>query len=306
MNLTQLADIARVFISLIPITRPILFFDLESTGPNPTQDRIVQLGFILVKPDGSIKEWSSLFRPGIPIPHEASHGDGKKYEGHGITDDMVNACRICGGCRWHENGNFCTCESFASWPTFKDLASNIHKGFSGADFGGFNVKNFDLPLVQAELDRAGLGLWSYDEACIVDSFRLWQIVQPRTLTDAVREFLGETHDGAHTAIDDVRASWRIAIKQIEAFNVLPRDLRALHDVQWPRDPNAIDPEGRFVWKDDVAMVNFGKKWKGVRLDAMTRRDLNWIANKAEVMSPTARQIARDAMAGKFPTRESAS
>jgi DNA polymerase-3 subunit epsilon len=302
MNLVELSEIARAFVALIPITRPILFFDTETTGPNPTQDRIVELGFVQIKPDGECKEWRTLMRPGIPIPHEASHGNGDTYEGHGITDAMVNACRVCGGVKEDENAVFCTCETFAPWPTFGDLASNLHKGFSGSDFGGYNIKHFDLPLVQEEFKRHGFPLWSYDDACIVDSFRIWQILKPRTLTDAMREFLDESHAGAHSAVDDVRASLRIAIKQIEASQ-LPRDLRGLHDAQFPRDPNAVDPEGRFVWKDGIVVVNFGKKWKGVRLDMMTRRDLDWIANKAEVMSPTARQIARDAMAGKFPTKE---
>lgn len=305
MNLIELTAVAKSFLELIPITRPILFFDTETTGPNPTQDRIVELGFVHVKPDGWVKEWHTFLRPGIPIPIEASHGNGGEYKGHGITDDKVNSCRVCGGCRAEENGNFCTCETFASWPTFRDLAENLLKGFSGCDFGGYNVKNYDLPLMAAEFERAGLGLWSFDEACIVDSFRIWQLLKARTLTDAVREFLAESHDGAHGAIDDVRASLRVAIAQITTSPTLPRTLRGLHDIQWPRDPNAVDPEGRFLWKDGVVVVNFGKKWKGVRLDMMTRRDLDWIANKAEVMSPSARQIARDAMTGKFPTRESA-
>jgi DNA polymerase-3 subunit epsilon len=272
-------DVLVQILALLPLQRPLIIFDTETTGPNPRMDRICEIGFIELHPEGSVREWQSFIHPTMPIPREATYGNGDNYPGHGITDEMV-----------------------AEAPRFAELADSFLRGFSGCDFGGYNLKTFDLPLVQEEFQRAGI-TWSYAEARVLDGFRLWQIGRKRTLSDASEEFLGEAHDGAHRALDDVRTSLRVIVAQLLKFTQLPRDLAALHELQWPVDPNALDPDGKIVWKDGVATVNFGKKWRGKRLDLMARRDLEWIVNEATGMSPQVKQICRDALAGKFPTKE---
>lgn len=263
---------------LLGIDRPLLIFDTETTGPNPTEDRIVELGFIRMMPDGTEKEWNTFINPGIPIPKEATYGNGTDtYPGHGITDEMVKDA-----------------------PTFAQYVDNFLIGFSNTDFGVFNGKRFDLPLLQAEFARHGK-LWSFDDAKIVDAFRIWQVVQGRSLSDASETFLGRKHEGAHRALDDVRVTRDVIVAQLQRFESLPRNLAALHEKCWPKDPNALDPDGKIIWKDGEAVMNFGKNWRGKPLKMMTRKDLSWIASPAcSGANPTVKQICHDAMAGKFP------
>lgn len=266
------------FSELVPIFRPLVVFDTESTGPNPAVDRICEIGFIWLKPDGSTKEWQSFVNPTIPIPDEAAHGNPERgYTGHGITDDMVKDA-----------------------PTFKDLAPHLLKGFTAnTDYAGFNIKGYDLPLMQAEFQRAGY-TWTFQDAHIIDGYRIWQLGEARNLGAAVERFLKRKHEGAHRALDDVRASLDVIVAQLLEFSQLPRDAHALHELSYPVDPNAIDPEGKIIWKNGVATMNFGKKWKDRPLSQIPRRDLEWIAGPDTTFSPEVKRICRDAAMGRLP------
>jgi DNA polymerase-3 subunit epsilon len=291
---------------LLGLERPLLIFDTETTGPNPREDRIVEIGFVQIKPDGSLKEWQSFLNPGIPIPREATHGNGTDdYPGHGITDVMVQSCRTCGMYKDHEQ-HLAGCpdnyvpHDFLPWPMFRDLADNFLLGFSNTDFGGFNIKRFDLPLMQAEFARNGK-VWEYHEAAVLDGFRLWQLGQKRTLGDAVKMFLARHHEGAHRAIDDVRATVDVLVAQLQMFTALPRNLKALDEKCWPKNPNAIDPDGKIIWKDGEAVMNFGSKWRGKPLKMMARNDLQWIAGpKCDGVSAAVKRICEAALDGNFP------
>lgn len=311
-------DLDTLAARLLPLARPLIVLDAETTGPNPEEDRIVEIGFVQIKPDGSHTTWSSFINPGIPIPHEATFGrPGSDYPGHGITDDIVRACRHCRRPRQdHEDGQPerslladdiilvpLSDHAFNGWPTFAEMAPHLLRGFTNCDYGGYNIKSYDLLLLQAEFKRAG-HVWSWEGAHVIDGFRIWQIGQKRSLTDAVEFFLHEDHSGAHRAIDDVTASLRVILEQVQSvYTHLPREFDALHQVLWPVDPNAVDPDGKIIWKDGEAVMNFGKKWKGVPLKRMTRRDLDWIVNTATGMSPAVKQICRDCLAGTFPIKK---
>lgn len=291
---------------MFTIERPLVLFDCETTGPEPTVDRIVELGFMQIKPDGSIKEYVTLINPTIPIPREASHGNGTTYTGHGITDEIVQGCRVC-----RRPKGFCPVEipgeddlppgghHFRPWPTFAQLSVSLLIGFTDCDFGGFNIKRFDLPLIMTEFGRCG-HQWSYANAKLVDGFRLWQLGEARTLSDASEYFLGRKAEGAHSALDDVRTSWEVIQAQLAKFTQLPQDLAKLHELQYPINPDAIDPDGKIIWRDGVATMNFGKNWKGKPLSQIPRRDLQWIVNTAKDISEPVKAIIRDALAGKMP------
>lgn len=268
-------------VAMIPLERPLFILDTETTGRNPQTDRICSIHFTEIKPGGEMRDWHSLVNPTIPIPKEASHGEGGEYEGHGITDDMV-----------------------VGKPTFADLADSFYKGFQNCDFGGYNMKSYDLPLIREEFKRVGIE-WNFHNARILDGYRLWQVAQGRSLTDAVKAFLDEDHAGAHGASADVHAALRVIVAQLQRFENLPRTLAELHELCWPKDPNAIDPEGKVVWKDGHATLNFGTKYRGKRLDMVGKRDLEWIAFTATGLSVEVKQICKDALAGKFPTKEHA-
>lgn len=296
-------------LALLSPTRPVLFFDTETTGPNPNEDRIVELGFIRVMPDGTTKEWQSLINPGIPIPKEATYGNGTEgYPGHGITDGMVQGCRRCFEQGLHEvtaDAHASTAtdgHEFAPWPFFHQLADNLLIGFTNTDFGGYNLKGYDLPLMRAEFQRNGKQ-WDYGDANVLDGLRLWQLGQGRSLSDASEIFLQRKHQGAHRALDDVRTSVEVIVAQLKLFSTLPRSLPQIHERCWPKDPNALDPDGKIVWKNGEAVMNFGKNWKGVPLAKMTRRNLEWIVSPACAgANPTVKQICRDALAGRLPSQ----
>lgn len=315
MNLTPLVPLVKRLTELIPLERPLIFFDTETTGPEKTEDRIVEIGFILARPEESEpKEWQSYVNPGIPIPPEATYGNPEKgYSGHGITDAKVQGCKICGLGSGDTDAHAMLGDNphtFERWPSFAELAPSLLRHFrAGTDYGGFNIKTFDLPLMQAEFERSGVR-WFYADARLVDGYRIWQLGEPRSLSDAVREFLGEGHEGAHRALDDVRASLRVVVAQLERFATLPRDLGRLHELCWPTDPNAVDPDGKIIWRNDLlgwaAVMNFGKNWKGKRLDLMSRRDLEWIVSPACAgANPTVKFICAEAIEGRFPIRETA-
>lgn len=286
---------------LLELERPLLLFDCETTGPNPDTDRIVELGFQILEPNqvGPPFEWSTLFNPEMPIPYEATHGNPDKgYEGHGITDEMVTGCKRCGLPANQHSPDGTTC-AFQAWPRFRDIADNLLIGFKNKDYGGYNEKRFDLPLMQAEFKRAG-HTWSYADAKILDGYRLWQLVQGRTLSDAVEWFLKRKHCGAHRTLGDVSESIAVITEQLRANPHLPRRLTQLHELCWPTDPNAIDPDGKIVWKDGRAVMNFGKH-QGVAMTSVPRSYFTWVVGpKAEKISEEVKQICRDALAGKFP------
>lgn len=288
---------------VLPIARPLVIFDCETTGPNPEVDRIVELGYTVFRPDGSVREWQGYINPGIPIPREATYGRGDEYPGHGITDEMVQGCRHCGRPQIEQHDG----HEFHGWPTFAEIAPHLLKGFTGCDFGGYNIEGYDLPLTQAEFKRCGIE-WSYAEAFIVDGLQIWKVGQKRTLSDASEFFLNESHKDAHHALDDVRKTVRVMVAQLTKFyQRFPRDIKALHELLWPSDPNWVDSKGKIIWNEaGVAVMNFGKKWKGLPITRMTRRDLLWVAEQATGMPLQVRQICRDAAAGRFPVRETKS
>jgi DNA polymerase-3 subunit epsilon len=287
---------------LLRLTRPLLFFDLETTGPNAKSDRIVEIGLIQFKPDGTIKEWRSLINPERPISKEAT-------EKHGIDEARLANCNICG----QSEGDHPyvpppekdqQCEQFHPIPTFGQLASNLVRGFTDTDFAGYNIKTFDLPVMQAEFQRAGIE-WKFDTAKILDGFRLWQIAEPRTLSDFVQRWTGQPLEEAHHALADVRGTLQGVVDLLTTVQHLPRDLEQLHDLLWParpRDPNWIDSTGKFIWVRDVPYVNFGKAWKDKPMHLVKRRFWEWMIDPAQSFEPDAVEIARNMLSGKLPKR----
>lgn len=262
---------------LLQLERSLLIFDTETTGPDPSVDRIVELGFMHIKPaEGIVKEWQTYVNPGMPIPHEASHGNGANYSGHGITDEMV-----------------------ADAPSFKDLAPHLLKGFHDVDYGGYNIRSFDLPLMAAEFARCGQN-WTYSSARVIDGYRLWQVGESRTLGDAVERFCRRRHEGAHRALDDVKASHDVIVEQLILWTDLPRNMSDLHTKAYPIHPDALDPDGKIIWKDGAAVINFGKKYKGKTLQNITPRDLRWLAKEAMGLNDVVKQICLDASMGTYP------
>lgn len=266
---------------VLNLTRPLVGLDEETTGVNPKTSGIVELGLEIFIPGKPVKEYRTLINPLLPIPREATAI-------HGITNEMVRDA-----------------------PTFVQLAANLFSGMSGCDFIGYNVR-FDLRQLVEEFKRAGME-WSYEGARVIDGFRMWQLAEGRTLTDAVNHWLGSKHERsndaeldlemsaleesgkAHGALFDVKSSTRVVAAQLDQCPHLPRDLDALHELQWP---GWYDADGKLRWIKGELCFTFGEhRDKPIRL--APKGYLNWVAGKD--FSDKVKQTCRNAMRGIYPT-----
>jgi len=280
---------------LFALERPFIVFDVETTGLDPAIDRVIELGFQVFTSEGLKQEWRSLIDPGIPIPAETTAV-------HKITDDDIRSCQDChrlecdhpGGDQPALNG---ACEKFNKVLTFAELAPNFAIGFNDCDFGGKNVR-FDIRFFAAEMKRARVP-WSYASANIIDAERIEQIVEKRDLSSLYKKYTGKSLDDAHQALADVQATTEVIFNQLTRHEHLPRSLRELHELQWP---GWLDADGKFAWKDDQVIINFGgpKGHKGKRLADTPRSYLEWML-KAEFADDT-KEIIRNALAGRYPSK----
>jgi len=272
--MTELRDM------LPALTRPLLGVDLETTGTNVERSRIVEIGLEIMLPGQPTREYRTLVNPGIPIPHVATYGNGKTFEGHGITDEMVQDA-----------------------PPFERLADNLLRGFVGADFAGYNVR-FDLKLFRAEFARARRA-WHYEDARVIDGFRLWQVAEARSLEDAIKRWLGgqarevEGERGkAHCALWDVVNSTRIIAAQLEQVASLPRDIAALHELC---APGWYDADGKLQWRDGELQFTFGK-CRGLSLIDVARTDVGYLKFVLRGdFTAKVKDACRNALQGIFPS-----
>jgi len=264
---------------VLELKRPLVGIDEETTGVNPKTSGICELGLEIYVPGQPVKEYRTLVNPLMPIPKEAS-------EIHGITNADV-----------------------AKAPTFVQLAANLFNGMQGCDFIGYNVR-FDLEQIFEEFKRAGYE-WSYQGARILDGYRMWQLAEGRKLSDAVDRWLGaagseermleeaapptgERDSKAHNALWDIKQSTRIVAAQLNKCGHLPRDLDALHELQWP---GYFDSQGKLRWVKGELCFSFGEhRNKPIRM--VPKGYLNWVAGKD--FSDEVKQACRNAMRGIFP------
>ena len=233
------------------LDRPLIVFDIESTGVNPRQDRIIELAAVKLHPDGAEDGHTWLLNPTIPIPPETTAI-------HGITDDIVKDC-----------------------PTFAEAAADIFAFFEGCDLSGFNADRFDIPCLEEEFARAGRNFESSARRH-VDVQRIYHKMEPRDLTAAVRFYLGRDHVGAHGAEADAKATVEVLKAQMVKYPDLPKTSAEMDEYLVPHDPLNADRQGMIRWIDGAWCINFGKK-KGSKLSqllANERNYLRWIVNGA--------------------------
>jgi len=179
------------------LDRPLVFFDLETTGLDVKKDRIVELALIKVTPQGDVLERVRRFNPEMAIPAAATAV-------HGISDaDVANEEPFCRRAR--------------------GLAGLL----SDSDLAGFNVRRFDVPLLLEEFRRCGVA-FSLEGTRVIDVQNIFHREEPRDLSAAARFYLGREHEEAHTALGDIRTSAAVLGAQLQRYPGLPRDLDALH------------------------------------------------------------------------------
>ena len=256
------------------LTRPLLFFDIESTGLNIPNDSIIELSFVKVFPDGKeevktwkIKPWDYEKQCQRPIDPSAS-------KVNGITDDMLVDC-----------------------PTFYEVADEVADWLKDSDLAGFNSTKFDLPMLAEEFERVDLAGKKLNvdlhSPKMVDVQNIYHTMEPRNLKAAYRFYCGgEDFDNAHTAEADTLATYAVLKGQLDKYgDALKNDVNTLSSFG---NKKSIDFAGYLIQGDDGdAVINFGKfKGKKARDVYNTERSyFSWIQNGA-FMLDTKKQFAK--------------
>lgn len=226
------------------LKKAIIFFDLETTGVNITHDKIVEISYIKVYPNGDEEERTLRVNPGCHIPEEATAV-------HHITDDDVKDA-----------------------PTFKEIAKELSKVFEGCDIAGFNSNRFDIPLLSEEFLNAGVTI-DLSKRRFVDVQTIFHKMEQRTLVAAYKFYCNKDLTEAHSASADTRATYEVLKAQLDRYKELKNDVDYLSD--FSSQKKNVDLMGRIVYNDKQQEVfNFGK-YKGVPVTEVLIKDPGYYA-----------------------------
>ena len=263
--------------------RPLVFFDLETTGTNIVNDRIVEISIVKISPDGTREVKTRRLNPEMHIPEEASAV-------HGIYDKDV------------ENE-----------PTFRQISQSLYIYLEDCDLGGYNIIKFDVPVLVKEFSRAGLQ-FSLENRRIIDAYNLYCKMEPRTLSATYKRFCCKSLEEAHSAEADTLATVEVFEAELERYSRMSKedmpedaefvkDLDVLHKLCNPEIPDAVDPEGKFRWKGEEVVVGFGKN-NGIPLRQIAVENPEFLRWMIRVdFSREVKQIAQNALKGFFPEKK---
>lgn len=252
------------------LTRPLIVFDLETTGLDFIRDRIIQISYIKVSPDGTEERENLFVNPEKPIPHEV-------VELTGITNDDVKDA-----------------------PTFKAFAPQLSEKFKGCDFAGYNSNHFDIPMLAEEFLRAGID-FDFSKVRLIDAQTIFHKMERRNLAAAYKFYCGrkmEEDFTAHRADEDTEATYRVLMGELDKYapgvqeepdRVLENDMDCL--AEFSKQNDNVDFAGRIVWKplvgadgkpvldadgkeQKVEVFNFGK-YKGRPVADVLRTDIGY-------------------------------
>ncbi|MFA9213631.1 MAG: exonuclease domain-containing protein [Candidatus Methylacidiphilales bacterium] len=211
---------------ILNLKRPLVIFDLETTGISISTDRIIEMATIKIDVDGKEEVRCERFNPTKPIPAEVSAI-------HGIFDEDVK-----------------------DKPTFAESAKEYADYFKGCDFGGFNSNKFDFPMLVEEMLRANVD-FETEGRKFVDVQRIFHQMEQRTLSAAYKFYCDKTLENAHSAEADTIATYEVLKAQIERYKEIGNDMESLHKISG--QSNLVDLAGRIVLNDKGEEVfNFGK------------------------------------------------
>jgi DNA polymerase-3 subunit epsilon len=257
---------------------PLCFFDLETTGTNIIQDRIIEIAVVKVMPSGDIFRKSNVLNPTIPIPPESSAI-------HGLYDADVK-----------------------DKPTFKAVARDYAKFFEGADLSGFSIIKFDVPMLVEEFLRADVE-FDYTRKKIIDSQKIFHLMEKRTLSAAYRFYVNKEFENSHTAEADTDASMEVLIAQIEKYEnqdvtdsldrklgQIKNDMDVLNKIT---STQLVDLSGRMLLNDKGEEIfNFGKHRNRIVTEVFKQEPAyyDWIMN-GEFSLDTKRKVTEIKLRG---------
>ncbi len=226
------------------LKRPIIFFDLETTGVDTAKDRIVEISMIKIMPDGEEIPKTRRLNPGMPIPPEATAV-------HGITDDDVKDS-----------------------PSFAQVAKSLAQFISGCDFGGFNSNRFDLPVLVEEFLRAGVDV-DLKRRRFIDVQNIFHKKEQRTLVAAYKFYCDRDLDDAHSAEADTRATYEVLQAQLDRYDDLENDVDAL--AAFSSRGETADYAGRILYDEKGREVFGFGKYRGRSVEEVFRQDPSYYA-----------------------------
>ena len=223
----------------LSLTKPIVFFDLETTGINIAKDKVVEISILKVFPNGNKESKTWLVNPEMAIPNESS-------EIHGITDEKV-----------------------ANEPTFKELAPSINEMIADSDLAGFNSNRFDIPLLAEELMRAGID-FDMNNRKAVDVQTIFHKKEQRTLSAGYQFYCGKELVGAHGAEADTNATYEILLAQVDKYDDLENTIDSLS--AYSTHGKRADFAGFILFNDkDEEIFSFGK-YKGRTVETVFKEN----------------------------------
>lgn len=225
----------------IELKKPLAIFDIEATGLDVSNDRIVEIAIIRINIDGTKDEFLKKVNPTIPIPQVTT-------DIHGISDaDIKDA------------------------PTFKDILADLENFIAEADLGGFNSNKFDLPMLAEEMLRAGSKM-DLSEKKHVDVQNIYHKLEQRNLTAAYKYYCDKELINAHTALSDAVATWEVLDAQVNKYDELENTVDFLDEFSRYQGTNRLDFAGRLaVNEGGKAIYNFGKN-KNKTIEEVYRKE----------------------------------
>lgn len=226
------------------LKRPIVFFDLETTGVDTAHDRIVEISLVKVMPDGEQIIKTRRLNPEMHIPEEATAV-------HHITDEDVKDC-----------------------PTFRQVAKSLAQFLEACDFGGFNSNRFDLPILVEEFLRAGVEV-DFKRRHFIDVQNIFHKMEQRTLVAAYKFYCDKNLEDAHSAEADTLATYEVLKAQLDRYPDLKNDIAALAEFSTRGD--SADYAGRILYNEQHEEIFGFGKYKGMRVEEVFRKDPSYYA-----------------------------
>ena len=213
----------------LKLERPLIFFDLETTGTNIVRDRIVELSYIKVFPDGTTEQKTRRLNPEMHIPEGATAI-------HHITDEMV-----------------------VNEPTFRQVAKALNEIFANSDIAGYNSNKFDVPLLIEEFGRAGI---NFDLAgrSFIDVQNIFHKMEQRTLVAAYKFYCGKNLEDAHSAFADTQATYEVLLGQLDKYAELEGDVKSL--AEFSKLGKNVDLSARIVLDDSRCLTSVSIRGNG--------------------------------------------